>query len=30
MENLIEGVKIKKLKTILDERGYLMECFRSE
>ena len=30
MEDLIEGVKVKKLNTILDERGYLMECFRSD
>lgn len=29
-ENLIEGVKIKKLKTISDERGFLMEILRSD
>ena len=29
MEN-IEGVVIKKLTPILDERGYLQECFRSD
>ena len=28
--NLIEGVKIRNLKPILDERGYLQECFRSD
>ncbi len=28
--NLIEGVLIKTLKPILDERGYLQECFRSD
>ena len=28
--NLIEGVTIKNLKPILDERGYLQECFRSD
>ena len=28
--DLIEGVNIKKLKPILDERGYLQECFRSD
>ena len=27
---LIDGVIIKELKTILDERGYLQECFRSD
>ena len=27
---LIEGVIIKELKPILDERGYLQECFRSD
>ena len=27
---LIEGVIIKNLKPILDERGYLQECFRSD
>jgi len=27
---LIEGVIVKKLKPILDERGYLQECFRSD
>ncbi|MBD3211389.1 MAG: dTDP-4-dehydrorhamnose 3,5-epimerase [Candidatus Lokiarchaeota archaeon] len=26
----IEGVKIKNLTPILDERGYLQECFRSD
>lgn len=29
MEN-IEGVVIKKLTPILDERGYIQECFRSD
>ncbi|KKN13925.1 hypothetical protein LCGC14_1001310 [marine sediment metagenome] len=28
--DLIEGVSIKKLSPILDERGYLQECFRSD
>ncbi len=28
--DLIEGVIIKELKAILDERGYLQECFRSD
>ncbi|MFX1445458.1 MAG: cupin domain-containing protein [Promethearchaeota archaeon] len=28
--NLVEGVIIKNLKAILDERGYLQECFRSD
>jgi len=28
--DLIEGVVIKNLKPILDERGYLQECFRSD
>jgi len=28
--DLIEGVIIKKLSPILDERGYLQECFRSD
>ncbi|MFX1277500.1 MAG: dTDP-4-dehydrorhamnose 3,5-epimerase family protein [Promethearchaeota archaeon] len=28
--DLIEGVIIKDLKPILDERGYLIECFRSD
>ena len=28
--NLIEGVILKELKPILDERGYLQECFRSD
>ena len=28
--NLIEGVTIRNLKPILDERGYLQECFRSD
>ncbi|KKM63127.1 hypothetical protein LCGC14_1514620 [marine sediment metagenome] len=28
--DLIEGVLIKKLKPIIDERGYLQECFRSD
>ena len=27
---LINGVRIKKLTPILDERGYLQECFRSD
>ena len=27
---LIEGVNLKKLTPILDERGYLQECFRSD
>ncbi len=27
---LIEGIIIKHLKPILDERGYLQECFRSD
>lgn len=27
---LIDGVKIKNLNPILDERGYLQECFRSD
>jgi len=27
---LIDGVIIKELKPILDERGYLQECFRSD
>lgn len=27
---LIDGVVIKELKPILDERGYLQECFRSD
>ena len=27
---LIEGVVIKNLKPILDERGYIQECFRSD
>jgi len=28
--DLIDGVVIKDLKPILDERGYLQECFRSD
>ncbi|MEE9379283.1 MAG: dTDP-4-dehydrorhamnose 3,5-epimerase family protein [Candidatus Lokiarchaeia archaeon] len=28
--DLIKGVIIKNLKPILDERGYLQECFRSD
>ncbi|MCJ7648708.1 MAG: dTDP-4-dehydrorhamnose 3,5-epimerase family protein [Candidatus Lokiarchaeota archaeon] len=28
--DLIDGVIIKKLSPILDERGYLQECFRSD
>lgn len=28
--DLIEGIKTKNLKPILDERGYLQECFRSD
>ena len=28
--DLIEGVEIKELIPILDERGYLQECFRSD
>lgn len=28
--DLINNVVIKKLNTILDERGYLQECFRSD
>ena len=28
--DLIEGVILKKLNPILDERGYLQECFRSD
>jgi len=28
--DLIEGVIIKELKPIVDERGYLQECFRSD
>ena len=28
--NLIDGVLVKKLSPILDERGYLQECFRSD
>ena len=28
--DLIEGLVIKDLKPILDERGYLQECFRSD
>ena len=28
--NLIDNVIIKKLNPILDERGYLQECFRSD
>ena len=28
--DLIDGVIIKDLKPILDERGYLQECFRSD
>lgn len=28
--DLIDGVVIKKLNPILDERGYLQECFRSD
>jgi len=28
--NLINGVLVKKLNPILDERGYLQECFRSD
>ena len=28
--NLIEGVTLKILNPILDERGYLQECFRSD
>ena len=28
--DLIEGIIIKTLKPILDERGYLQECFRSD
>ena len=28
--DLIEGVVLKNLKPILDERGYLQECFRSD
>lgn len=27
---LIEGIMVKELKPILDERGYLQECFRSD
>ena len=27
---LIDGVIIKELKPVLDERGYLQECFRSD
>lgn len=27
--DLIEGVVVKELKPILDERGYVQECFRS-
>lgn len=27
---LIEGIVVKELKPILDERGYLQECFRSD
>ncbi|MFW9821466.1 MAG: cupin domain-containing protein [Candidatus Thorarchaeota archaeon] len=27
---LIEGIEIRKLSPILDERGYLQECFRSD
>jgi len=30
MKGLIEGILIKELKPILDERGYLQECFRSD
>lgn len=30
VENLIEGVKIKKLKSIPDERGQLMEILRND
>jgi len=30
VENLIEGVKIKKLKSIPDERGRLMEILRND
>ncbi|MFW9827696.1 MAG: dTDP-4-dehydrorhamnose 3,5-epimerase family protein [Candidatus Thorarchaeota archaeon] len=28
--DLIEGVSLKELKPILDERGYVQECFRSD
>ncbi|KKK67372.1 hypothetical protein LCGC14_2954740, partial [marine sediment metagenome] len=28
--DLINGINIKNLKPILDERGYLQECFRSD
>lgn len=28
--DLIEGVIIKKLNAIIDERGYVQECFRSD
>lgn len=28
--NLIEGIIIRNLKPIMDERGYLQECFRSD
>jgi dTDP-4-dehydrorhamnose 3,5-epimerase len=28
--DLIDGVVVKKLSPILDERGYLQECFRSD
>jgi len=28
--DLIDGVIVKKLNPILDERGYLQECFRSD
>ena len=28
--DLIEGIVVKKLKTILDERGYLQECLRTD
>jgi dTDP-4-dehydrorhamnose 3,5-epimerase len=28
--NLIEGLIVKKLNPVLDERGYVQECFRSD
>jgi len=28
--DLLDGINIKNLKPILDERGYLQECFRSD
>ncbi len=27
---MIDGIKVKKLRVIPDERGYLMEMFRSD